>query len=117
LLIVQSVWRRARTIGKWAGILIIFLLLAALTYEHAGAWRDGRILKQVGRSVDIGGRRLNIHCTGEGSPTVPIPPRSKRTCGAVGLTCNGVLQSGHDAGDRCSSPTAGMGFRSRRRRR
>ncbi len=45
-------------------------LLGALVYEHVGAWRDGRVLKQIGRSVDIGGRRLNIHCTGDGSPTV-----------------------------------------------
>jgi len=35
-----------------------------------GAWRDHRVLKQVGRSVDIGGRSLNIYCSGEGSPTV-----------------------------------------------
>ena len=25
---------------------------------------------QIGRSVDIGGRSLNIHCSGDGSPTV-----------------------------------------------
>jgi pimeloyl-ACP methyl ester carboxylesterase len=45
-------------------------LVAALTFEHVGAWRDGRVLKQVGRSVDIGGRALNIHCVGDGQPTV-----------------------------------------------
>jgi pimeloyl-ACP methyl ester carboxylesterase len=47
-----------------------FVLLGALVYEQVGAWRDARALTQVGRSVDIGGRRLNIHCTGQGSPTV-----------------------------------------------
>jgi pimeloyl-ACP methyl ester carboxylesterase len=41
-----------------------------LIYEHVGAWRDARVLKQIGRSVDIGGRSLNIHCAGDGSPTV-----------------------------------------------
>ena len=45
-------------------------LLTAVTYEQIGAWRDSRLLKQVGRSIDIGGRRLNIHCTGQGLPTV-----------------------------------------------
>ena len=45
---------------------------SAATYEHVSAWRDGRILKQVGRSVDIGGRTLNIHCAGDGSPTVVL---------------------------------------------
>jgi pimeloyl-ACP methyl ester carboxylesterase len=51
-------------------ILIVLALLGAATYEQIGAWRDARVLKQVGRSVDIGGRTLNISCMGEGSPTV-----------------------------------------------
>src|SRR6185295_3681020 len=51
-------------------ILIVLALLGAATYEQIGAWRDGRVLKQVGRSVDIGGRTLNIYCTGGGRPTV-----------------------------------------------
>ncbi len=46
------------------------VLTGLLVYEHVGAWRDGRVLTQIGRSIDIGGRRLNIHCTGDGSPTV-----------------------------------------------
>ena len=44
--------------------------LAPALYEHIGTWRDSRVLKQIGRSIDIGGRTLNIHCTGDGSPTV-----------------------------------------------
>ena len=51
-------------------MLAALLLLCAALYEHISAWRDGRVLKQIGRSVDIGGRTLNIYCTGEGSPTV-----------------------------------------------
>jgi pimeloyl-ACP methyl ester carboxylesterase len=51
-------------------ILFSVVLLGAAVYEHVGAWRDSRVLKQIGRSVDIGGRTLNIHCTGEGTPTV-----------------------------------------------
>jgi pimeloyl-ACP methyl ester carboxylesterase len=46
------------------------VLLGAILYEHVGAWKDSQILKQIGRSVDIGGRTLNIHCAGEGRPTV-----------------------------------------------
>ncbi len=56
--------------GKLFVILLIMVLLGAAVYEHVGAWRDSRVLKQIGRSVDIGGRTLNIHCTGTGSPTV-----------------------------------------------
>jgi pimeloyl-ACP methyl ester carboxylesterase len=51
-------------------IVIAVVLVAAAAYEHIAAWRDSRVLTQIGRSVDIGGRSLNIHCIGEGSPTV-----------------------------------------------
>lgn len=58
-------------IGAWlVAMLVAVVLLGAALYEHIGAWKDSRVLKRIGRSVDIGGRTLNIHCTGEGSPTV-----------------------------------------------
>jgi pimeloyl-ACP methyl ester carboxylesterase len=66
----RAVYRLARFGFKLVGTLAVVVLLAAATYEHVGAWRDSRVLKQVGRSVDIGGRTLNIHCVGDGSPTV-----------------------------------------------
>ncbi len=56
--------------GKLLALLLAVGLLGAAAYEQIGAWRDSRVLKQIGRSVDIGGRSLNIHCTGDGSPTV-----------------------------------------------
>ena len=55
---------------RLVGVLFAIALLSAALYEHVGAWRDRRVLKQIGRSVDIGGRTLNIHCAGDGSPTV-----------------------------------------------
>jgi len=58
------------TAGKLLALLFVLLVLCAAAYEQIGAWRDGRVLKQVGRSIDIGGRTLNIHCVGEGRPTV-----------------------------------------------
>ncbi len=62
--------RIARAAAKLVAILVAAALLGAVIYEHAGAWLDSRVLKQIGRSVDIGGRTLNIYCSGEGSPTV-----------------------------------------------
>lgn len=56
--------------ARLLAVLVAVVLLGAFLYEHIGAWRDGRVLKQIGRSVDIGGRTLNIYCSGEGSPTV-----------------------------------------------
>ena len=58
------------TVGKFVGLVLALLVLCAFAYEQVGAWRDRRVLEQVGRSVDIGGRTLNISCAGEGSPTV-----------------------------------------------
>ena len=51
-------------------IAAIALTLAGLIYNHLQEWRDKRRFPQVGRSIDIGGRTLNIYCSGEGSPTV-----------------------------------------------
>lgn len=70
----ETVWRRARrlagVVARWTAIAMALVLLGMAAYEHVGAWRDAQVLTQVGRSVDIGGRTLNIHCAGSGQPTV-----------------------------------------------
>ena len=66
----RAAYRLARVGVRLVAMLAALVLLAVAMYEHIGAWRDSRVLKQIGHSVDIGGRTLNIHCTGEGSPTV-----------------------------------------------
>jgi pimeloyl-ACP methyl ester carboxylesterase len=49
---------------------VALLLLSGFVYEQIGEWRDRRNFPQVGRSVDIGGRSLNLYCSGAGTPTV-----------------------------------------------
>jgi pimeloyl-ACP methyl ester carboxylesterase len=49
---------------------ILLLALAGTLYEQIGRRRDRSRYPQIGRSVDIGGRKLNIFCSGEGDPTV-----------------------------------------------
>ena len=66
----KGAYRLARTGARLVAVLVAVVLLGAALYEHIGEWRDRRVLKQIGRSVDIGGRTLNIYCIGEGSPTV-----------------------------------------------
>jgi pimeloyl-ACP methyl ester carboxylesterase len=66
----KSVYHLAGMAVRVLAALLAVMLLGAAVYEHVGAWRDRRILKQIGRSVDIGGRSLNIYCAGQGSPTV-----------------------------------------------
>jgi pimeloyl-ACP methyl ester carboxylesterase len=50
--------------------LLVVLVVAGVIYEQIGRRRDRTRYPQIGRSVDIGGRTLNISCSGEGSPAV-----------------------------------------------
>lgn len=50
--------------------LVVALAIAGATYEAIASARDRRLHPPHGKLVDIGGRRLHIHCTGEGSPAV-----------------------------------------------
>lgn len=56
--------------AKWVGAVLLIAVLAGVTYEQIGEHRDRQRLPQIGRSVDIGGRSLNIFCSGQGSPVV-----------------------------------------------
>jgi hypothetical protein len=57
----------AATIG--AGVFAI-ALVSGLLYEQTQRARDREHFPQIGRSVDIGGRMLNIYCSGAGQPAV-----------------------------------------------
>jgi len=62
--------RRSRKVLSFCALGVFTLILAGIAFEQAGERRDRRNLPQVGRSFDIGGRSLNLSCSGEGSPTV-----------------------------------------------
>src|SRR5256885_16242505 len=52
-------------------VSIAILMIAGYSYEGVARRHDrDRLPPQVGQSVDIGGRSMNIYCSGEGSPTV-----------------------------------------------
>jgi pimeloyl-ACP methyl ester carboxylesterase len=48
----------------------VLLTSAGFSYQRFGAWRDHQHFPQVGRLVDVGGRSLNLNCSGFGSPAV-----------------------------------------------
>ncbi len=50
--------------------LAVLLAIAGAMFEQTGRWRDRTRYPQIGRSVDIGGRSLNLYCSGQGRPTV-----------------------------------------------
>jgi len=43
-------------------------IIAGIVYEKVGQRQGFNEIPRIGRSVDIGGRSLNINCTGQGSP-------------------------------------------------
>ena len=49
---------------------IVVLILSGIIYEQTGERQDRRRYPQIGRSVNIGARALNIFCSGEGGPSV-----------------------------------------------
>jgi pimeloyl-ACP methyl ester carboxylesterase len=55
--------------------LLVLALLVGFTYEQVGRTRDASQLPpRVGQAVDIGGRALNLYCSGQGTPTVILEP-------------------------------------------
>jgi pimeloyl-ACP methyl ester carboxylesterase len=55
--------------------LIVLTFLVGFTYEQVGRARDASQLPpRVGQAVDVGGRTLNLYCSGQGTPTVILEP-------------------------------------------
>ena len=68
--------RLRRAFSRTAAALFGFVLLVLLigfTYEQIGRAREaGRLPPRIGKAVDVGGRSLNLYCSGEGNPTVVL---------------------------------------------
>jgi pimeloyl-ACP methyl ester carboxylesterase len=62
--------RRLKIAHKSLVFLTAALLVAGIVYEQIGRRKDPTRIPQIGRSVDIGGRTLNIFCSGTGGPPV-----------------------------------------------
>ena len=64
---VQS-FVRSRKVAVAMGLVLP--ILAGVVFEQIGQRLDRRRYPQIGQSVDIGGRTLNIFCSGQGGPAV-----------------------------------------------
>jgi pimeloyl-ACP methyl ester carboxylesterase len=62
--------QRAKAFAKKAAVVTLVAAGVGAVYEQVGEWRDRDRFPIVGQRVDIGGRSLNIFCSGEGSPAV-----------------------------------------------
>jgi pimeloyl-ACP methyl ester carboxylesterase len=52
------------------GLVVVSIAITGALYARIGRWRDVRRFLQRGRFVQAGPIRMNIDCTGQGSPTV-----------------------------------------------
>lgn len=80
--------------------------IAGSIYELVSERNDARRFPQEGRSVDVGGFRLNIHCTGVGEPAVILDS-------GLGIPAMGwdLVQPGVEKFTRvCSYDRAGYGW-------
>jgi pimeloyl-ACP methyl ester carboxylesterase len=62
--------RRPRIIIKGLALMVAVVLLCGIVYEQLGRRKDRKRFPQIGKSVDIGSRTLNIFCSGSGAPPV-----------------------------------------------
>lgn len=67
----------ARGCGWWLGrilaglvVIVAVIVLAGCLYQMLGEANDARAFPPPGEMVDVGGYKLHLHCTGQGSPTV-----------------------------------------------
>jgi pimeloyl-ACP methyl ester carboxylesterase len=51
-------------------MILCIAAITGATYEFVSERKDARRFPQEGRSVDVGGFWLNIHCTGKGGPAI-----------------------------------------------
>lgn len=58
-----------RVIGGLLGLIVVLVASGAL-YQFIGSAVDAQKYLLPGKLVDVGGYRLHLNCTGEGSPTV-----------------------------------------------
>jgi pimeloyl-ACP methyl ester carboxylesterase len=72
---VSASRRRGRGCLPWLGAglaSLLGLMLVGYIYEPMAEAADAKAYPPPGQLVDVGGYRLHINCTGEGSPTVVI---------------------------------------------
>jgi pimeloyl-ACP methyl ester carboxylesterase len=68
----RSTARTLRGVVIWIAAIALALLAAGLAYEAVGEAGDRRRYGPPGERVDVGGYRMHIYCTGDGSPTVVL---------------------------------------------
>lgn len=93
--------------NRFAALFVVSVLLAAgFLYEEAGRRGGATRFHQIGRSVDIGGRTLNIRCLGDGIPTVVFDTSSHQ----AGFSWIGIQSQVAEFTRACWYDRAGYGW-------
>jgi pimeloyl-ACP methyl ester carboxylesterase len=105
--------QRGKGLGLWIKrliggllIVIIVILVAGTIYQAIATANDERKYPAPGQMVDVGGHKLHIYCTGEGSPTVILESALASTSSSWGWVQPAVAR-----GTRvCAYDRAGAGW-------
>lgn len=101
--------RQGHRYFRWLGrsvVVMLGLILAGIIYESVAEASDTQAYSPPGQLVDVGGYRLHINCTGEGSPTVVIDAG----WGAWSLEWTGIQREVAKTTRVCTYDRAGMGY-------
>ncbi len=97
--------RSLRIVLKSLALLIAATFVSGLIYEQFGRRQDRKRIPQIGRSVDVGGRSLNIYCSGAGAPAVILESAS-----GIGLEWGPIQTEVAKFTEACWYDRAGMGW-------
>jgi pimeloyl-ACP methyl ester carboxylesterase len=64
--------RRTRRISVAVATVLLFLVLAGVTFQSVSNAVERRRIRHPGRLVDIGGHQLHLYCVGRGTPVVVL---------------------------------------------
>ena len=68
--IVRRFLRLLVRVTGWTIVILLALATAGVIYETFSAYADRASFSPPGRLIDVGGYKLHLRCTGEGSPVV-----------------------------------------------
>ena len=87
-------------------IIVLILAIAGFLYENISEARDRRFNRMTGQLVNVDGRKMHIHCTGEGSPIVILDSG----LGDTYLSWRKVQPEIANFAQVCSYDRAGLGY-------
>lgn len=95
-----------KSVAVWVLSIVFTLVAAGILYEQIGQQHDRGRYPRVGRPVDIGGRTLNIYCSGQGQPAVVLTTFSHM----AGFAWSGVQPRAAGFTQACWYDRAGYGW-------